>query len=97
MRRLTWAVVVAAGIGLTSPARGWDPIAEEEADPGKYEADAAAEASQLAKAAQPGNDTRSEPLVEEVRTGAGSMEPGYGETREQRSERVWVESIWTSP
>jgi len=35
--------------------------------------------------------------VEEIRGGAGSMEPQDAETGEERVEREFVSSIWNSP
>jgi hypothetical protein len=36
-------------------------------------------------------------LQEDVRSGAGSMEPADGDTPEDRSEREFVENVWNSP
>ena len=36
-------------------------------------------------------------LTQDVRSGAGSMEPGEEETAQEQAHEKWVESIWESP
>jgi hypothetical protein len=90
MRNLTWAVVVAAGMGMAVPASGDGPVPPQGtgADGGK-----AATTSEAAASTQGGDASG----VEEIRTGAGSMEPSDSESPEDRNERLFVESIWNSP
>ncbi len=89
MRNLVWAVAIVAGMGLAVPAIGDDPPVTD--TQGAYEK---AKATAGAEAATGGESTIT---VEEVRTGAGSMEPSDGDTPEDRSEKAFVDSIWNSP
>jgi hypothetical protein len=87
MKRITWAVLVAAGFSFAVPAYAEDPPATESGDQ--------ASSGQGSGAAK---DTRtSSVMVEETRNGAGSMEPAQTETDQERVEREFVESIWNSP
>lgn len=88
MRRITWAAMTAMGLGLAVPAHGDDPPVTD--SQGAYEEKAPAKASGTAA-------EQATPLVEEIRTGAASMEPSDQETGEDRVERAFVESIWNSP
>jgi hypothetical protein len=91
MRTLTWAVVVAAGMGMAAPASGGSPVPPEGGGAGSGEATT----SEVA-ASKPGGEASSI-QVEEIRTGAGSMEPSDADTPESRSERAFVENVWNSP
>ncbi|HET8732802.1 MAG TPA: hypothetical protein VFM45_03405 [Anaeromyxobacteraceae bacterium] len=87
MRNLAWAVAVVAGLGLARPATGDGPPVTD--TQGVYE-----EATASTEAASAGLSTIT---VEEVRSGAGSMEPSDGDAPQDRSERAFVENVWNSP
>ncbi len=86
MRNVTWAVLTAMGLGLVVPAHGDDPPATAKEG-----------ATEAATSGDGAGGAQATPLVEEVRTGAASMEPSEAETGAERVERAFVESIWNSP
>jgi hypothetical protein len=89
-RSATWAVLAAVGMVLAWPVLADDPPA---AGKGGSEATGTA-------AAETRGAPAPEPLVEDVRAGAGSMEPGEAEassTAEEQAEQRFAESVWTSP
>jgi hypothetical protein len=87
MTRFSWAVLAAAGFSFAVPAFATDPPASESAEQLIADQEAEAKAYQASGTIQ----------VEEVRGGAGSMEPQDAETGEERVEREFVTSIWNSP
>ncbi len=89
MRNLVWAVAVVAGMGLAVPATADDPPVTD--------AQGASQQAKTSAGAEAASDPQSTILVEEVRTGAGSMEPSDTDTQEDRSEKAFVDSIWNSP
>ena len=88
MTRTTWAVLAAAGMALAVPVLADDP----KADGAK-----AGESTTTSTPAPQAGEARTEVLVEDVRSGAGSMEPADQETQEERTEREFVANVWTSP
>lgn len=88
MTRTTWAVLAAAGMTFAVPVLADDPKVDGS------KADGSATAS---TPAPPAGEARTEVLVEDVRSGAGSMEPADAETQEERTEREFVANVWTSP
>jgi hypothetical protein len=87
MKRITWAVLAAAGFSFAVPAYAEDPPAAGSGEELIRD--------QEAEAAAFGSTSAIE--IEETRGGAGSMEPAGTETDEARVEREFVESIWNSP
>jgi hypothetical protein len=87
MKRITWAVLAAAGFSFAVPTYAEDPPAEIWGDE-----QSSGQVSEAAKDSRTSSVT-----VEEARNGAGSMEPAHTETDQERVEREFVESIWNSP
>ncbi len=98
MTRTTWAVLAAVGVSMSVPVLAYDPPASDETgltSDGEQmirEQEAEAPAWQATQTIQ----------VEEVRAGAGSMEPAETETAktetdEERVERDFVANVWNSP
>jgi hypothetical protein len=101
MRTLTWAVVVVAGMGLARPVLagapgGYDPVPPSDAEAEGHEA--AVSEPPAASGAPAAMDANTSTItVEEVRSGAGSMEPATEETPQERSDQVFVANVWNSP
>lgn len=93
MMRTTWSVLAAVGLSMSVPVLAYDPPASEEAG-------RASEAEQMIREqeadAAAWRASRTVP-DEEVRAGAGSMEPADTETDEERVERDFVANVWNSP
>jgi hypothetical protein len=87
MTRFTLGVLAAAGFSLAVPTYAEDPPADGSAEEMIREQEAEAKAYQASATTQ----------VEEVRSGAGSMEPAATESDEERAERAFVANIWNSP
>jgi hypothetical protein len=88
MTRTTWAVVVAMGMGLAAPVLADDPAATDQGN---------ARTAGAVRQDDAAGGAASTIQVEEVRSGAGSMEPAEAETPEERAERQFAESVWTVP
>jgi hypothetical protein len=93
MKRIQLALIVAALLLPFQPAIADDPPAP--GDDTGYGAGAAT-ASKDAARAPPGDATQTI-QVEEVQTGAASMEPKDDESPAERSERAFIENVWNSP
>lgn len=87
MKRITWAVLAAAGFSFAVPALAEDPPAAGSGEELIRDQEAEAAAWRATSTIE----------VEETRSGAGSMEPADVETGEERVEREFVTSIWNSP
>jgi len=87
MTRFTWGVLAAAGFSFAVPSYAADPPVPGSAEQLIADQEAEARAFQ-ATATVP---------VEEVRSGAGSMEPAETESDEERVEREFVANVWNSP
>lgn len=87
MKRITWAVLAAAGFSFAVPAYAEDPPAAGSGEELIRDQEAEAAAWRATSTIE----------VEETRSGAGSMEPADVETGEERVEREFVTSIWNSP
>lgn len=87
MKRITWAVLAAAGFSFAVPAFAEDPPAAGSGEELIRDQEAEAAAWRATSTIE----------VEETRSGAGSMEPADVETGEERVEREFVTSIWNSP
>jgi hypothetical protein len=86
MKRIQLALIAAALLLPFQPAFADDPPARgEEAANGSG-----------AATAPPGNATQTI-QVEEIQTGAASMEPKDDESPADRSERAFIENVWNSP
>jgi hypothetical protein len=87
MKRITWAVLAAAGFSFAVPAYAEDPPAAGSGEELIRDQEVEAAAWRATSAIE----------IEETRSGAGSMEPVDVETGEERVEREFVASIWNSP
>ena len=87
MTRFTLGVLAAAGLSLAVPTYADDPPAAGSAEEMIREQEAEAKAYQATATVQ----------GEDVRSGAGSMEPADTESDEERVEREFVANVWNSP
>ena len=96
MKRVTCAVLAAAGVSVSVQAFAYDPPASEATEATEQDRvgeelirdqEAEAKAFQATSTVQ----------VAEIREGAGSMEPAETESDADRVEREFVTSVWNSP
>jgi hypothetical protein len=87
MTRFTWGLLASVGVFFAVPAFADDPPSPRPAEEIIASQEAEARAHQATSNIQ----------VEEVRGGAGSMEPADVESDEERVEREFVNTVWNSP
>jgi hypothetical protein len=93
MTRTTWSVLAAVGISMSVPVLAYDPPESVAVEPvGEAEQRIPSQEAEVTAWQATGTIQ-----VEEVRAGAGSMEPADTETDEEKVERDFVANVWNSP
>jgi hypothetical protein len=93
MKRMTFAMLAAAGASISVQAFAYDPPASEATEQDRAGEELIRDQEAEAKAFQAASTIQ----VSEVRDGAGSKEPAETESDADRVERDFVTSIWNSP
>ena len=93
MKRMTCAVLAAAGVSISVQAFAYDPPAPEATEQDRVGEELIRDQEAEAKAFQAASTVQ----VAELRDGAGSAEPVDTESDADRVERDFVTGIWNSP